>query len=65
MKHVRTLASQHTRVPSVRLYIPGPLAGAVIAVGIAFVLRGPDGGTSGSGPAQGDLFTETYEAGKS
>jgi aquaporin Z len=47
------------------IYVAGPLAGAVLAVGIAFVLRGPGGGMSGSGAAQGDLFTETYEAGKS
>ena len=32
---------------------------------IAFVLRGRGGGRSGAGAAQGDLFTEVYEAGKS
>jgi aquaporin Z len=47
------------------VYVAGPLAGAVIAVGIAYMLRGPGGGKSGSGAAQGDIFTETYEAGKS
>jgi aquaporin Z len=47
------------------VYVAGPLAGAAIAVVIAFVLRGPGGGKSGSGAAQGDIFTETYEAGKS
>jgi aquaporin Z len=47
------------------VYIAGPLAGAVIAVAIAFVLRGAGGGRSGSGAAQGDLFTESYEPGKS
>lgn len=47
------------------VYVAGPIAGAVIAVGIAFVLRGRGGGKSGSGAAQGDLFTEVYEAGKS
>jgi aquaporin Z len=47
------------------VYIAGPLAGAVIAVAIAFVLRGPGGGRSGSGAAQGDIFTETYQMGKS
>src|ERR1700750_1969750 len=47
------------------VYIAGPIAGAVIAVGIAFVLRGPGGGRSGAAAAQGDLFTETYEPGKS
>jgi aquaporin Z len=47
------------------VYIAGPLAGAAIAAGIAFVLRGPGGGKSGAGAAQGDLFTEAYESGKS
>jgi len=47
------------------VYVAGPIVGAIIAVGIAFVLRGPGGGRSGSGAAQGDIFTETYEAGKS
>jgi len=43
------------------VYVAGPLAGAVAAVGIAFILRGPGGGKSGSGAAQGDLFTETAQ----
>jgi len=47
------------------VYIAGPLAGAVLAVVIAFVLRGPGGGRSGAGAAQGDLRTEPYESGKS
>jgi aquaporin Z len=47
------------------VYIAGPIAGAVVAVGIAFVLRGPGGGKSGAAAAQGDLFTESYEPGKS
>jgi aquaporin Z len=47
------------------VYVAGPLVGALVAVGIAFVLRGPGGGRSGSAAAQGDLFTEAYEAGKS
>ena len=47
------------------VYVAGPLAGAAIAVVIAFVLRGPGGGKSGSGAAQGDIFTESYEIGKS
>jgi aquaporin Z len=46
------------------VYIAGPLAGAVIAVAIAFVLRGPGGGMAGSGAAQGDLFLETQEPSK-
>ncbi len=40
------------------VYVAGPITGAVLAVGIAFVLRGPGGGKSGSGAAQGALFTQ-------
>jgi aquaporin Z len=40
------------------IYILGPLTGAVIAVGIGYVLRGPGGGRSASAAAQGALFTE-------
>jgi aquaporin Z len=40
------------------VYIAGPLAGAVIAVILAFVLRGPGGGAASSGAAQGALFTQ-------
>jgi aquaporin Z len=47
------------------VYVAGPIAGAALAVIIAFVLRGQGGGKSGSGAAQGEIFTETYEAGKS
>jgi aquaporin Z len=36
-------------------YLAGPLAGAVIAVGIAHILRGPGGGTHGTQAAQGTL----------
>jgi aquaporin Z len=36
-------------------YLAGPVAGAVVAVGIAFVLRGPGGGVSGVQAAQGTL----------
>lgn len=54
-----------TTFTSYWVYVAGPLAGAVLAVGIAYVLRGPGGGRSGSGAAQGDLFTEVYESGKS
>ncbi len=46
------------------VYVAGPLAGAAVAVAVAYVLRGPGGGSSGSGAAQGDLFTEAYEPGK-
>ena len=47
------------------VYVAGPIIGAAIAVGIAFVLRGRGGGKAGSGAAQGDIFTETYDPGKS
>ena len=40
------------------VYVVGPLLGAAIAVGFAYVLRGPGGGRSGSGAAQGALDTE-------
>jgi aquaporin Z len=43
------------------VYIAGPLAGACVAVGIAYVLRGRGGGWSGSSAAQGALFTEARE----
>jgi aquaporin Z len=36
-------------------YLAGPAIGAVIAVGIAYVLRGPGGGHSGSAAAEGTL----------
>jgi aquaporin Z len=37
------------------VYVVGPLAGAVIAVGIAYILRGPGGGYYGSKAAKGTL----------
>ena len=40
------------------VYVVGPLVGAVIAVGFAYVLRGAGGGTSSSEAAQGVLATE-------
>jgi aquaporin Z len=40
------------------LYIVGPIVGATVAVGCAYVLRGPGGGRAGSAAAQGALFTE-------
>ena len=45
------------------VYVAGPVAGAVIAVGMAYVLRGRGGGTAGSSAAQGGLFTEVNEPG--
>ena len=38
-------------------YLVGPLLGALIAVGIAFLLRGPGGGEAGTAAAQGTLGT--------
>ena len=43
------------------VYVAGPIAGAAVAVGIAFVLRGRGGGASGSGAGQGALFTEVQD----
>jgi aquaporin Z len=40
------------------VYVAGPLAGASIAVVVAFILRGAGGGRAGSGAAQGALYTE-------
>ena len=40
------------------VYVAGPIVGAILAVGAAWVLRGAGGGKSGSGAAQGDLYTE-------
>jgi aquaporin Z len=40
------------------VYVVGPLLGAVIAVGLVYVLRGPGGGMSGSAAAQGALYTD-------
>ena len=38
------------------VYVAGPLLGAVLAVGFAYVLRGRGGGIAGSAAAQGGLF---------
>ena len=46
-------------------YIAGPIAGAVLAVGIAFILRGRGGDKPSTQAAQGELFTEVYESGQS
>ena len=47
-----------TNFTSYWVYVAGPLVGAVLAVGAAWVLRGAGGGRAGSGAAQGSLFTE-------
>ena len=54
-----------TTFTSYWVYVAGPIAGAVLAVGIAFVLRGRGGDKSAAGAAQGDMFTEVYESGQS
>jgi aquaporin Z len=46
------------------VYVAGPLVGVVLAVGAAWVLRGPGGGRAGSAAAQGDLFTEVQQPDK-
>jgi aquaporin Z len=43
------------------VYVAGPLAGVLVAVGAAWALRGPGGGRAGSAAAQGDLFTEVEQ----
>jgi len=40
------------------VYVAGPLVGAIVAVGVAFVLRGKGGGRRGSEGAQGIRGTE-------
>jgi aquaporin Z len=40
------------------VYVAGPLIGAVLAVGAAWLLRGPGGGRTGSLAAQGTLFPD-------
>ena len=40
------------------VYVAGPLVGAIVAVGVAFVLRSHGGGRSGSEAAQGTMDTE-------
>jgi aquaporin Z len=43
--------------------VSGPLAGAVVAVGLAYVLRGKGGGRAGSAAAQGDLHRQVQDPG--
>ena len=46
------------------VYLAGPLLGAVLAVGLAWLLRGPGGGTSGSLAAQGSINPQITRPGK-
>jgi aquaporin Z len=39
------------------VYVVGPIAGGLVAVGFAWVLRGPGGGRAGSAAAQGTMGT--------
>ncbi len=43
------------------VYVAGPLAGAVVAVGTAFILRARGGGLAGSAAAQGALGTQAVQ----
>ncbi|HUY66998.1 MAG TPA: aquaporin [Acidimicrobiales bacterium] len=45
---------------SLWVYVVGPLAGAVLAVAAAYLLRGPGGGRSGSFAAQGSIHTQIF-----
>src|SRR6476646_117250 len=47
------------------VYVAGPLAGAALAVGAAWILRGAGGGRAGSGAAQGAIQTEVEHPDKS
>jgi aquaporin Z len=46
------------------VYVVGPILGAVVAVGFAYVLRGPGGGKAGSAAAEGALETEVQRPGQ-
>ena len=46
------------------VYVAGPLLGAVLAVGLAWFLCGPGGGTSGSLAAQGGIHPMINRPGK-
>ncbi len=46
------------------VYLAGPVLGAVVAVGLAYLLRGPGGGTAGSLAAQGIIHPQITRPGK-
>jgi aquaporin Z len=50
------LVSDHLR--DLWIYLTAPLLGAILAVGIAYILRGPGGGPDGTRAAQGTLMSE-------
>jgi aquaporin Z len=43
------------------VYVAGPIVGATLAVGIAFILRGSGGDKSGVAAAQGGLVTDALQ----
>jgi aquaporin Z len=45
------------------VYVAGPIVGAALAVGVAYILRGPGGDRTAAEAAQGNLFTEVRRAG--
>jgi aquaporin Z len=66
MNPVRTFGPDFVSadVTSWWVYLAGPLLGAVLAVGMAFLLRGPGGGTTGSLAAQGNINRRITRPGK-
>jgi len=66
MNPVRTLGPDIVSVDftSWWAYLAGPLLGALLAVGMAFLLRGPGGGTTGSLAAQGTINPSINRPGK-
>ena len=48
--------------PNYWVYLAGPIAGALIAVAVAFVLRGAGGGRSGRAAGSGSLELPGSEA---
>jgi len=46
------------------VYVAGPLVGVVLAVGVAYALRGPGGGKAGSFAAQGVIATDIQQPDK-
>ena len=60
MNPVRTFGPDlvGTDFTSYWVYVAGPILGATLAVGAAWILRGAGGGRAGSAAAQGDIQTE-------
>jgi len=66
MNPVRTLGPEFVSadLSAWWVYVAGPALGAVLAVGLAWLLRGPGGGTSGSLAAQGSIKPTISRPGK-